>query len=120
VKYEFRSTGPLPFTGGTDPVAEGWVRERNPPAVLDEASIAGLLDSWWPTCLAIETRPRAVATVGYTMQLLVDPRSLPASEPLFYRARGIDSRDNFFVEMRELWSGDTIVAMNQQTFAILT
>ena len=70
--------------------------------------------------LAVESAPRAVATVGYTMQLLVDPRTLDVAEPLYYRARGVAGGDNFFVEMRELWSGDVVVAMNQQTFALLT
>ena len=27
--------------------------------------------------------------------------------------------DGFFVELRELWRGDALVAMNQQTFAVL-
>lgn len=119
-KYEYRSTGPLPFASGPEPAAEGWIREKETPTVLDEAAIAGLLDAWWPAILAIESAPRAVATVGYTMQLLVDPRSLDPAEPLFHRARAVAGSDNFFVEMRELWSGDTVVAMNQQTFALLS
>jgi hypothetical protein len=119
-KYEYRSLGPLPFAGGSEPAAEGWLRERITPAVLDEAAVVGLLDAWWPTILAVESAPRAVATIGYTMQLLVDPRALDAAEPLYYRARGVAGNDNFFVEMRELWSGDSVVAMNQQTFALLT
>lgn len=117
--YEYRSTGPLPFGGGNDPGAEGWIREKVAPSVVDEAVVAGLLDAFWPTSLALASRPRPTVTVGYTMQLLVDPRSLAPAEPLFYRARGVSSFDNFFVEMRELWSGARIVAMNQQTFAIL-
>ena len=118
-RYEYRSTGPLPFAGGAEPAAEGWLREKRTPSVLDEAAIVGLLDAWWPTVFAVDTRPRAVATVGYTMQLLVDPRTLPPAEPLFYRARGVAGADNFFIEMRELWAGDDVVAMNQQTFALL-
>ncbi len=119
-KYEYRSTGPLPFAGGNEPAAEGWIREKTPPSVLDEAGVAGLLDAWWPTVLAVESAPRAVATVGYTMELFVDPRTLDPAEPLFYRARGVVGADNFFVEMRELWSGDAVVALNQQTFALLS
>jgi hypothetical protein len=119
-KYEYRSTGPLPFTGGSDPATDGWLREKATPSVLDEAAIVGMLDAWWPTVFSVEAAPRAVATVGYTMQLVVDPRTLDPAEPLFYRARGIGGGDNFFVEMRELWSGDSVVAMNQQTFALLT
>jgi hypothetical protein len=33
---------------------------------------------------------------------------------------GVASADNYFVEMRELWSGERVVAMNQQTFALLS
>jgi acyl-CoA thioesterase len=117
--YEYRSTGPLPFSGGKDPITDGWIREKVQPESLDEAAIVGLLDAWWPTVFSVEAAPRAVATVGYTMQLIVDPRTLDAKEPLFYRARGSAGGDNFFIEMRELWSGDTVVAMNQQTFALL-
>lgn len=117
--YEYRATGPLPFSGGAEPVAEGWVRERSPPEAHDEASIVALLDAWWPTTLTVASAPRAVATVGYTMQLLADPGALAAAEPLFYRAHGVASSGSFFVEMRELWSGGRVVAMNQQTFALL-
>ncbi len=119
-KYEYRSTGALPFASGKEPTAEGWLREKETPSVLDEAAIVGMLDAWWPTVLAVESSPRAVATVGYTMQLVVDPRTLDPAEPLFYRARGTAGADNFFIEMRELWSGDAVVALNQQTFAVLT
>lgn len=119
-RFEYRSTGPLPFRGGTEAVAEGWLRERRAPSVRDEANIIGLLDAWWPAVLALETGPRSAATVGYTMQLVVDPRTLDPAEPLFYRARSIGGADNFFIELRELWQGETIVAMNQQTFALLT
>ena len=33
--------------------------------------------------------------------------------------RIIAERDGFCVEFRELWQGSSLVAMNQQTFAIL-
>ena len=118
--FEFRPLSPLPFAGGKEARSAGYIREAEPPAALDAAAIAGLLDSWWPSILAISDMPRAVATVGYTMQLLPDPQILPASEPLYFRAEGVAASDNFFVEMRELWSGERLVAMNQQTFAVLS
>ena len=46
-------------------------------------------------------------------------RSLPPDEPLRYRARMAALHEGFFVELRELWHGDRVVALNQQTFAIL-
>jgi hypothetical protein len=117
--FEYRSTGPLPIGGATEAVTEGWIRAAHAPSIVDEAVIVGLLDAWWPTTRSVEEVQRPVATAGYTMQLLVDPRELSPEEPLFYRGRGVASADNYFVEMRELWSGDRVVAMNQQTFAVL-
>lgn len=119
-RYEYRSTGPLPYTGGTDARAEGWIRERGAPTVRDEACIVGLLDAWWPAIFAVESGPRAAATISYTMQLVIDPRTLDPEEPLYYRAQSIAGADNFFIELRELWHRDDLVAMNEQTFALLT
>lgn len=119
LRYEFRLTGPLPFSGAKEASASGFIREREPPAVLDPPAMLGLLDTFWPTAMALESAPRPMVTVGYTAQLLVDPATLPANEPLYYQARGVATGDTYFVEMRELWSGDRVVAMNQQTFAVL-
>lgn len=118
--YEYRSTGPLPLSRGSEARAEGWVREKSPRAALDAPSIAALLDAWWPTCLAVDAAPRAVVTLGFAMQLLGDPEAISGEEPLFYRARGVASSGSYFVEMRELWAADRLVALNQQTFAMLT
>lgn len=118
--FEYRCTGALPIGEGVEPVTHGYIREREAPSVVDEAVIVGLLDAWWPTTRSIDGTGRAVATAGYTMQLLTDPRELSPEEPLFYRGVGAASADNYFVEMRELWSGDRVVAMNQQTFALLS
>jgi hypothetical protein len=58
--------------------------------------------------------------MGYTAQIVLDPRTLDPAEPLAYRARALRGADNFFIELRELWSGGEVVAMNQQTFALLS
>jgi len=118
--YEYRPTGPVPFTGGTEALASGYLRPKVRPEVYDVPAVCALLDAWWPTVFPLAHGPRGVATVGYTMQLLVDPKVIPVDVPLRYSATGVDQDDNFFVEMRELWSGDRRVAMNQQTFALLT
>jgi hypothetical protein len=120
--YEYRSVVGEPFTpkGERGPGAlEGFVRERLPPAQLDAAAMAGRIDAWWPTLFSIDPKPRPVATVAYTMQLLADPAALAAEEPLAFRAKMLSLGDGFFVELRELWSGGRCVALNPQTFAIL-
>ncbi len=117
--YEYRNLGPLPFSARGDAVTEGWLRERVPPARLDAPALIARLDAWWPTLFSLDPSPRPVATVSFVAELLADPAALPAEEPLRYRAHMAALRDGFFVELRELWSGDRLVAMNQQTFAIL-
>jgi hypothetical protein len=128
--YEYRSTGPLPFSaaggaaegaggGAVEPVAEGWVRLRRA-VPLDAPAIVGLLDAWWPAALPTFRQPRPIATVGFTMQLLTEPSALPPDEPLFHRARLVASDEGYMVEFRELWTASgLLVAMNQQTFAII-
>jgi acyl-CoA thioesterase len=66
-----------------------------------------------------EYRLTGPATVTFTAELLCDPATLPAAEPLFYRAHVAALREWMFVEFRELWHQDRPVAMNQQTFALL-
>ncbi len=117
--YEYRPTGPLPLSGTDTPVAEGFIREKNPPALLDVATLIGRVDAWWPALFAVENTLRPMATVSFTAEILADLTHLSGSEPLFHRAHVAAIRDGFTVEFRELWHGRTRVAMNQQTFAIL-
>jgi hypothetical protein len=120
--YEYRShASPFPASGEAPPAIpeiDGWVRERAPLGRLDAPALIARLDAWWPTLFSID-RPRPVATISFVAQVLADPAALPAGEPLRYRARMAALHDGFFVELRELWRGDAVVALNQQTFAII-
>jgi hypothetical protein len=117
--YEYRPTGPMPFAGGRVAETAGFIRERAPPSRRDAPSMVGLIDAWWPTLFSIDETFRPMATISFMAELLVEPTDLDASERLFHRARMESLTDGFFVELRELWSGDVCVAMNQQTFAVL-
>jgi hypothetical protein len=121
--YEYRGNSFLPFTGGDTAAALGTIRERTPPAAVDGPALIGLLDAYWPALYATETQPRAMATVSFAAQILVDPASLDPAERLVYRARVEAMEEGFSVEFRELWSvsGEVprLVALNQQTFALL-
>lgn len=97
----------------------GWLRPRAPLTRLDGPALLALLDAWWPAIFAIEGRPRPVATVSFTAELLRPLASLRPDLPLLHLGRVAAVSDGFFVELRELWQGEQLVAMNQQTFAIL-
>lgn len=118
--YEYRPTGPVPFAGGAEPITAGWIREQTPPDRLDAPALIGRLDAWWPAMFSVTSQPRASATVTFTAELLYDPATLPAGEPLFYRAHVAAVHEWMFVEFRELWHQGRLVAMNQQTFALLS
>jgi hypothetical protein len=111
--YEYRGT-----FGGGQARAEGFIRERQVLAAVDAPALIGRLDAWYPTLFHVHG-PRPMATISFVAQILIDPSTLPPDEPLRYRAQMAASHDGFFVELRELWHKDTIVALNQQTFAVI-
>ncbi len=117
--YEFRPFGDFPFSGSSNPIVQGYVRERDPAEHHDYASIIGLLDAHWPTYLVTITQPRPTATIAFTAEFFVDPGKLDAATPLLYHAHAIAERGGYYLEFRELWQNDTLVALNQQTFAII-
>jgi hypothetical protein len=115
--FEYRVTGPFPFSGGSEPVASGWIRARAPSPTIGAAELVALADAWWPAAFSIEQTKRPIATVAFTLQSLLGDRELPGDRPLHHRARAVASRDGFFVEQRELWTeAGELVALNQQTF----
>jgi hypothetical protein len=118
--FDYRPTGRAPFTGGPDPIVEGWVRAREAPEAIDAPMLIALLDAYWPAFSPTSNAPRPVATVSFTAEIAVDPAALDPRAPLFYRARTISDYQGFQLELRELYDArGSIVAMNQQTFAIL-
>jgi hypothetical protein len=117
--YEYRSAGPMPFTAGREAETAGYLREQVIPTRRDAPSMVALLDAWWPTLWSIDRVYRPMATISFVGQLLVDPARLDPAERLFHTGRMAALSDGFFVELRELWSGDVCVGMNQQTFVVL-
>ena len=117
--FEYRLTGPMPFSGGKDAIAEGWIRERVPPSRYDVPLLIGMLDAWWPSLFSVLSRPIRVATTTFTAEVLCDPSTLPGEEPLLYRAHVPAVHDGFMLEFRELWSGGTLLAANQQTMVLI-
>lgn len=86
--YEYRSTGPLPFSGGTSAVTAGWVRDREtlPDARLDAPSVVALLDAWWPALFSVIDTPLAIATLAFTRSSSPTRPSSPPMSRCFTRA----------------------------------
>lgn len=118
--FEYRLVEGIPFSGGVAPVARGWVRLAEPLAEMDAPGVIAHLDAWWSAILSVERAPRAFATITFLAELLVDPRELDPREPFFHDARVLASAGGFVVEERALYQRGRLVAMNHQTFAMLT
>lgn len=116
--YEYRATQP-PFTGGKDPVVDGFVRLREAVRPMGAAEVVGLLDVWWPALFSVLTVPRKIATASFTAELMRDPGAVDPEEPLYCRGRVIAEHEGFFVELRELHATDGVVALCQQTFVMI-
>jgi acyl-CoA thioesterase len=117
--YDYRPTRPI-FAGAPEPVAEGWVREVETPRTIDAPALVALLDAWWPAFFSATRGPRVVATVSFTAEILVDPRTLDPAAPFFYQARTVCDHEGFQLELRELYDASgALIAANQQTFVIL-
>lgn len=118
--FEFRPTAKLPFSGETEPGAEGWIRLKRRLSRFDGPTLVAHADAWWPVGFAVEPAPRPMATVAFTVQLFADPATLDPDVPLFHRARPLATSDGFAMELRELWTADgRLVAVNPQTFALI-
>jgi acyl-CoA thioesterase len=116
--YEFRTLGALPFSGGPEPLVQGFVRELAGEGTLDTPELAALLDSFWPAVYSKASHVFPATTISYNAQFLPGP-PIRADQPLFYRSRAITQHEGYEVELRELWTRERLVGLNQQTFAML-
>lgn len=116
--YEYRPVAGLPLAGGR-PEVIGWIRARHPGARRDAAYVAAVIDAWFPGALVRLPAMRPMATIAYTLDILGSLAPLADDAPLLYRARAPVATDGYFVETRELWTGDgQLIALNHQTFAV--
>jgi len=118
--FEYRSPGPYPYSGSDSRELIGSILLRQPPPRIDAPTVIAYADAWWPCWLSTQDRPRGTATIHFNAQLVIDPATLDPQAPLVHLARLHTQSDGYLVEFRELWSGSTLVALNQQTFAILS
>lgn len=118
--FEYRVTGDLPFFGGNEAAASGWIRPKNPGSARGAAYVTACADAWWPSGCARFDGIRPIATVAFTLQFVSPLDGLDLDAPMFHRAHTPVSADGYMVETRELWGEDgRLVAVNHQTVAII-
>jgi acyl-CoA thioesterase len=118
-QFAYRLASGTPFTGGS-PVTIGWVKPRAPGPLRDAAYVAALIDAWWPAVFVRMDRPRPLATISYTLELVSGLDGLADDAPLLYRGSVAVAGGGYFLETRELWGDDgRLVARNHQTFVVI-
>jgi acyl-CoA thioesterase len=118
--FEYRPTGPLPFAGGADAVAEGWIRARDPVPARDTAHLVAHVDAYWPALFARLTGFRPMATITFSLDVLGTCEGLDPTAPLFHQGRVLAARDGYAAEERILWGEDgRLLAINRQTFVVI-
>jgi hypothetical protein len=118
--FELRCTGPLPFSGGPEPIVAGWVRARDPGTARDDAYVVAMADAWWPAVFSRFSAPRPMATVAFTLEIVGSLEGLDPAAPFLHAARAVVSRGGYCVEHRELFGEDgRLVAYNHQTFVVI-
>lgn len=115
---QFRPVASAPVSGGPAR-CQGYVGFADD-GPWDAASLLALVDAWWVTALTALNEMRPLATVTYDAQLLVDPATVPGSEPLAYEAFMSAAHEGFTSETRRLWTSDGRLAVeNHQTVVVI-
>lgn len=118
--FEFRNTGPWPFSREDEPLAHGWVRPRYERGEADAAFVVACADGWWPALFTVLDDPKPIATVAFNLDLTAPLDGLDAESPLFSVGRVLSRHEGYVVEARELWAPDgRLVAISQQTYVII-
>lgn len=118
--FEYRTDGPYPFTAGKEARVTGWIRAKRAGDLSKSAFVVALADAYWPATFSRATAPFPIGTVAFTLQTTTSLDALELDAPLAYRAHTWIQAEGFFVEQRELWTKDgVLVALNQQTFAVI-
>jgi len=118
--FEYRLVSGMPFANENTSTVVGYVRAREPGTLRDAGYVAAMIDVWWPGLFGRMRKPRPMATIAYTLELLDTLDGTDPAAPLLYRGVVPYVGDGYFVETRELWTLDgRLVARNHQTFAII-
>jgi hypothetical protein len=118
--FEYRNTGPVWFTGGSEARTAGWARPKNAGAARDAAYVVGMADVWWPALFSILHAPRPAATLTFSLDLVGDCAGLAPDAPLFHEAHTQIVRAGWAPEVRTLWGEDgRLLSINHQTFVII-
>lgn len=123
---EFRPISPLPTAGNTA-TSLGWIRLPSSTEKGDHwaaAELMGIIDGWWPASYTLMESMHPMATVAFSVHLLIDPRTIAPINgeraPLLHEASVSSAFGGFTSELRRLWTPDgRLVAENLQSIVVI-
>lgn len=117
--FEYRPTGPMPFSGGKEARSDGWIQVRQAGGAVSDELVLAYADAYWASAMVRLPMPRPAATVSFALQYQT-PLVGRSDEPLYLRASAPWAADGYCTEFRELWTASgELVATNQQVIAII-
>jgi acyl-CoA thioesterase len=124
-RYEQRwAIGPLPFSGGSEPVSGGWIRLNGNelgegPVDPDPNLLVALADAWMPPVFGRVSQPVAVPTIDLTVHVR-EPDPPDVHDWILVVFRSSMASDGFIEEDGQLWSRDgRLLAQSRQLAVVL-
>ena len=125
-RLEFRPISPLPMSGN-EATSLGWIRMPSrtwPGANWTASELMGIIDAWWPASYSLMNSMRPMATVAFSVHLLIDPESIAPIDgeraPLLHEASVSSAFGGYTSELRRLWTTDgRLVAENLQSIVVI-
>lgn len=125
-RLEFRPISPLPL-GGENATSLGWVRIPSrtwPGSNWSASEIMGIIDAWWPASYTVMDSMHPMATVAFSVHLLIDPVTIEPVNgeraPLLHEALVSSAFGGYTSELRRLWTLDgRLVAENLQSIVVI-
>jgi hypothetical protein len=116
--FSFRPVTGWPTSGSL--TTSGWLAPRVAPSKWTAPLLLGLVDAWWPCAFSIMPMVRPAATVSFSAQILIDPKTVGAGEAFTHESFPSGAFDGYSSEVRRLWTADGRLAVdNMQTIAII-
>lgn len=118
--FEYRPTGPWPFSGADRAEAVGWLRPRQFSGRYDAALLVTMADGFWHSVHTRADAPRPSLTINYAVELYGDPAHVERHAPLYHHGITWVASNGLASERRTLWSPDgKLLAVNHQAIAVL-
>lgn len=111
--------GDLPFTGKGGREMGGWMRFREPPAVITDEHLIALIDAWPPAMLAHLKGPAPASSLNWTLDIMHPRPEILPDDWLLYRAITDHAESGYGNARAEIWTAKgELVALSRQTVVV--